>query len=88
MIESHRILTGYLINENRSLKEKFTRVIVKVLRSIADLVYGVSSGFPMCCILAYIKNKDIYYIPGIERALCSSCYIKIMKSYKYTSKHL
>ncbi len=67
-----RVLIGYPIINNA----RITYFIVRILRGIADLIYGVRSGYPLCCIYAYITDQERYYIKGIQRSLCRKCYIK------------
>jgi len=76
-LQEGKILTGYpLINNAR-----FIRFIAQILRGLADLIYGVRSGYPLCCIYAYITYQDRYHIKGIERVLCRKCYMKIKRGF-------
>jgi len=53
--------------------------LVRMLYNIADFIHGIESGFKMCCIVAFLRNKAIS-IPEIHQGLCYKCYKKLLKS--------
>ena len=58
------------------IKGNFIYIIAKIFRIIADIIMGIRSGYPMCCIIAFSLNRERYYVDGIKRSLCRQCYKK------------
>lgn len=62
-------------DKNKSFKNRFLYFIVNMLRFITDIVYGIESGFRICCIIAYITHRR-YQLSGIHHHLCYRCYLQ------------
>lgn len=73
--EYDRVLYG----EGVKIKGKFIYIIAKILRMIADIIMGIRSGYPMCCIITYSFNKERYIVEGIKRSLCKKCYVLLKR---------
>jgi len=60
-------------------KGRIIFALARILRIIADIIMGLRSGFPLCCIWAYITYDHIFFVEGVQRVLCQKCYKKYKK---------
>lgn len=57
---------------------KGVRVLAVVFRGISEFFYGVSYGYPICCIWAYCTNKQMIGVND-NHAVCNKCAKKILR---------
>lgn len=68
-------------DKHKLFKSIFLHFIIKFLRLVADILYGIESGYKKCCITAYITNRR-YFRKRADHVLCYKCYMKYNKVIK------
>lgn len=54
------------------------RYVGVIFRGLADLCFGIESGYKLCCIKAFLIGKK-YRIDELQQILCHKCYKKLLK---------
>lgn len=49
----------------------------RIFRGLMDICFGISSGYKLCCIRAFITNRK-YQIDELQQILCYKCYKKLL----------